>query len=400
MKGREEQSLIFPGVSEKEIERRHRRVKEIMEQEGIAALIVAGSQVNYGSGSHHVRYLTNIGIYFGESYLVFSSKEEPVLFCRSKNQALVNATQVWGVRTQGSGYTKFARDIATYLNELKVQHEKIGVVGIEFMPAYVFLEICQLLPETKFVFVSDVLLNLRMIKTEEELNLVRKAGEIADQAYMAIKETARPGVWEYEVSAAVEKAYLSNGASFPSFLLLASGESTALLDLAGSHRRLREGDTIVEEFSPCYGGYWVQWGRPYVLGKPSRDMEKLFEVALEAYHLTERELRPGKTLGQVRKKIDYFIEERGYTPFITGLQFIGLDMIEQGFLVSGEGRSVKPIAYPIDDKELSPGMVVVIQPNVVTRDLSKGMLLIDTCIITEGAPEILSHSPLKYTSIL
>lgn len=180
---------------------------------------------------------------------------------------------------------------------------------------------------------------------------------------------------------------------------MTSGESTPLLGAAGSHRRLRKGDTIINELTPCYGGYWVQWGRPFVLGKANHDMEKLFEVTLEAYHLTEQELRPGKTLGQVRKRIDNFIEERGYTPFITGLQFIGLDIIEQGFWVSGEGRSVKPIPYPIDDKQLSPGMVVVIQPNVVTRDLSKGMLLIDTCIVTEGAPEILSHSPLIYTSI-
>jgi len=400
MKTRENQPRIIPGVSEKEIQRRHRRAKEIMEQQGIAALIVAGSQVNYGSGSHHVRYLSNIGIFYGESYLVFPSNGEPVLFCRSKNQALVNATQVSGVRTQGSSYTTFARDIAAYLNELKLQREKIGVLGIEIMPTYVYLDLCQLLPEAKFVFISDLFLNLRMIKTEEELNLVRKAGEIADHAYVAIKETARPGVPEYEVSAAVEKAYLSNGASFPCFLLLTSGESTPFLDCAGSPRRLREGDTIVNEFTPCYGGYWVQWGRPFVIGKPSRVMEDLFEVALEAYHLTERELRPGKTLGQVRDKIHSFIEERGYAWLISGLQFIGLDIIEQAFLVSGEGRSVKPIAYPIMEKQLSPGMVVVIQPNVVTKDLSKGMLLIDTCIITEGAPEIVSHSPLKYTSIL
>ena len=55
----------------------------------------------------------------------------------------------------------------------------------------------------------------------------------------------------------------------------------------------------------------------------------------------------------------------------------------QPFIVSGEGFSVKPISRPTDQKPLSPGMVVVIQPNVVTKELSKGMLLIDTCIITD-----------------
>jgi len=77
MKIREEQARIIPGVSEEEIKERHRKAKEIMKQERISVLIVAGSQVNCGSGSHHIRYLTNIGIFDSESYLVFPFEETP-----------------------------------------------------------------------------------------------------------------------------------------------------------------------------------------------------------------------------------------------------------------------------------------------------------------------------------
>jgi Xaa-Pro aminopeptidase len=120
---------------------------------------------------------------------------------------------------------------------------------------------------------------------------------------------------------------------------------------------------------------------------------------LEAYHRARQELKPGKTFGEVRDAVHAFIRGKGYTWLSGAIQFIGLDVTEQAFFVSGGKDTIKPISRPIDRKELSPGMVVVIQPNVVTEDLSKGMLLIDTCIIRRGSPEILSHSPLTYTSI-
>jgi Xaa-Pro dipeptidase len=398
VKPRKNQPLIIPGVSEEEIKRRHRMAREIMKREGIAAIIVAGSQVSYGSGSHHIRYLTNYGVYYAEGYLVFPYAGEPVLFCRSKNSEYT-ASQVAAVSTRMSSFPTFARDMSLYLQELKVEGEKIGIVGLEVMPAYVYLDLCQVLPKAKFVFISKLFLEQRLIKTEEEKDLTRKAGEIADQAYTAIKTTARTGVWEYEVSAAVEQAFAAKGALSPAFILISSGESPSFPAFPGSQRRLNQGDTILNELTPSYGGYWVQWGRPFVVGKPSRQMEDLFKITLEAYHFVEKELRPGRTFGQLRETSRLFIENRGYTWLSGAIQFIGLDITEQACFVTGEKYSVKPVFRPIDERELSPGMIVVNQPNVVTTDLSKGMLLIDTCIVTEGDPEVLSHSPLEYTRV-
>lgn len=398
MKTRKNQPLVVPLISDKEMNRRHQEVKKIMEKGGLAALIVSGSQVNFGSGSHHIRYLTNFGVYYGEVNLVFPLAGEPVLFCRSINQEYT-ASQVSFVSTRVSSQPAFARDVAGYVKELRLEEAKIGIVGGEVMPAYVFIELCQLLPKVKFSFVSHELLNLRMVKSKEELDMTRKAGEIADSAYKAIQKTARPGVWEYEVLAAAEQAFLANGAFSPSFLLLSSGKSPSFPGAPASHRRLEKGDTILEELSPCYGGYWVQWGRPFVLGKPSEDLEDLFQVTLEAYHLVLEELRPGNIIGQLRKKLSAFVEGRGYIWLARPDQFIGLDITEQNFFITGEKYSAKPVFRPIDERELLPGMVVVNQPNIVTKDLSKGMLLIDTCIVTEKEPEVLSHSPLKYTVI-
>ncbi len=56
MKVKKNQPLLLPGVSDARIEMRQRKARGIMEKEGIAALVVAGSQVNYGSGSHHIKY--------------------------------------------------------------------------------------------------------------------------------------------------------------------------------------------------------------------------------------------------------------------------------------------------------------------------------------------------------
>ncbi len=398
MKSRPEQPWILPEMSEGEIRRRHRKLEEEMTKRNIHCLVVAGSQVNYGAGSDNIRYLSNYGIFYGEGYIVFPLSGEPRLFCRSMNQEF-NAKVISLIPTQISGYPIFARDIANYMKDLKLEGEKIGIVGAEIMPTNVFVDLKQRLPKADFHFVSDILLEMRLIKSAEELAFVEKAGEIADYAYEAIVKTAKPGRKEYELLAAIEEALTFHGAFYPSFILLCSGPSPVFPPSPASYRTLERGDTILQEISPCYGGYWIQWGRPFVIGEPDRKLYELYEVAMEVYQVLLKEIKPGVTFENVTNVAHDLIKTRGFTWVAGATQFIGLDITEMASMARGNAGSLEMVSRPIDKRTLESGMVIVNQPNIVTPDLRKGMLMIDTVIVTKDGCKVVSKAPLDYAKL-
>ncbi len=392
------QPWVLPQISDEEIQRRQSRLKDEMAKHNLSCLVIAGSQVNYGSGSDNIFYITNYRIYYGEGYIVFPISGEARMFCRSMNQEF-NARVVSTIPTQVSGYPIFARDIANYIKELKCEHENIGIVGGEVMPTNVFLDLSQRLSEARFSFISEILLEMRSIKSSEELAFVEKAGEIADYAYKAISDTAKVGRKEYEIYGAVEGALSSHGAYSPSFILLCSGPHPAFPPSPSSHRVLNLGDTILEEISPCYGGQWIQWGRPFSIGKADPQLYELFEVAMTVYKTIQNKIKPGVTFEAVTKAAHDVITENGYTWLAPSTQFIGLDLTEMASMAKGTSKNLEMIARPMDKRPLQAGMVIVNQPNVVTKDFKKGMLIIDTVIVTQTGCKVVSKAPLEFAQI-
>jgi Xaa-Pro dipeptidase len=398
MKFHEGQPWILPRISDHEIQRRHQRLREEMKKRNLGCLVIAGSQVNYGAGSDNVRYLSNYGIFYGEGYIVFPLSGEARMFCRSVNQEF-NARTISCIPTQVSGYPVFARDMANFIKDLKSEEENIGIVGVEIMPTSVFLDMQQRLPKANFLFVSEILLEMRFIKSPEELAFVEKAGEIADYAYDAILKTAKPGRKEYEVFAAIEQALTSHGAASPSFILLNSGPSPAFPPTPGSHRTLELHDTILEEISPCYGGYWVQWARPVSLGEPDKELYKLFDVTTEVYQFIDKAIKPGITYEALTKTAHDLILSKGYTWLAPATQLIGLDITEAASMAKGTPKNLEMVPRPMDKRQLEPGMVIVNQPNVVTKDFKKGMMIIDTVIVTQDGCKVVSKAPLEYAKV-
>ena len=398
MKLHEGQPWILPRISDEEIQRRQQRLREEMAKRDISCLVIAGSQVNYGAGSDNVRYLSNYGIYYGEGYIVFPMSGKARMFCRSVNQEF-NARIASTIPTQLSGYPIFARDIANFIKDMRLEKEKIGIVGVEIMPTNVFLDLQQRLHKANFLFVSDILLEMRFIKSPEELAFIEKAGQIADYAYDAILNAAKPGRKEYEVFAAVEQALTSHGAASPSFILLNSGPSPAFPPAPSSHRTLELHDTILEEISPCYGGHWVQWGRPVAIGEPGKKLLELFRVAMEVYQTIKEGLKPGVTFEDLTKSAHDLIVKNGYTWLAPAIQYIGLDITENASMAKGKHGNIEMVPRPMDKHPFEAGVVIVNQPNVVTKDLEKGMLVIDTYIVTENGCKVVSKAPLEYTRV-
>src|SRR5947209_5556437 len=175
----------YPRFTEVEFSRRYAAVREVMRTADIAALILCGTTSAY----HEVLYLSNF-ITTRETFLVFPGEGEPTLFIQYYNH-IPNTRQVAcipDVRWGGSDTTTAAAD---NLLERGLAESHIGLVGPISFKQYASLK--KKLPGAIFVDFTPQMVQLRLIKSEEEIEFLRKGAEFSDRAIEELEQQARPG---------------------------------------------------------------------------------------------------------------------------------------------------------------------------------------------------------------
>lgn len=211
---------------------------------------------------------------------------------------------------------------------------------------------------------------LRMVKSPEEVEWMRKGAVLSDRAVLALRDGLRPGVDEYELGALVEASYLSQGGTnhIHYFGVTSMSDPDLCVPLQWPRaRRVEEGDVLVSEISASWWGYPGQVLRTMILaGEPTALYAELHEVAEAAYRRVLAAIRPGARPGEVVDAAS-LIEDAGFTTY---------DDLVHGF---GGGYLPPVIASrsrgdaPVPDLVFAAGMTVVIQPNVVTPDHRAGV---------------------------
>jgi len=380
----------IPVMPKEEGERRHRAIREQMEFRGIDCLIVAGHQGNYGARTSSFRYISNYSMWFDDEYIVFPLEGESFLIAFNSAHYDWAKRVCWiPVKTRGiSGARNYVNDIVAVVKERGYEEGTLGIVDPETMPAYVYSGLLQKLPRAKFVNARDLLAQVRLVKSPIEIEFLERAGECADKGFEAIKAVAKRGAKDREVWNAMESALTAHGAEPPSFSLYASGpfeEKGINAPYGPVDRVLKDGDQVVSEITPSYGGYWVQLCRPVSLGKPSDQVKRTFDVHVEMYHKTVEMFRPGIVYGDIDVKMREMAKENGFDPNNAfSVQHIGLDIIERI-----PKRTV-----------LRPGMAIVNHPWIEYppgKGEWGGHMIGDTYIITESKPKCLSKRPFEMT---
>lgn len=224
---------------------------------------------------------------------------------------------------------------------------------------------------------------LRMVKDEEELKLVRRAAQIADEAFENILSEIRPGVSEREIAFRLEVLMRERGASSSSFdMIVASGKRSALPHGTASEKVIEKGDLVTLDFGAVYEGYVSDLTRTVVLGKPSEKQKEIYDIVLEACNRTIQALKPGMTGKEADAIARDYISAKGYGEYFghsTG-HGIGLE-VHEGPRLSGLNG----------DDILIPGMIVTVEPGIYLPDLG-GVRIEDDVLITETGCEVLTHS--------
>jgi Xaa-Pro aminopeptidase len=224
---------------------------------------------------------------------------------------------------------------------------------------------------------------LRLVKTDEEIAVVREAAEIADKTFSHIVNYIKPGMTELAVSNEMEMHMRSLGASSSSFeTIVASGLRSALPHGVASDKVIEQGDMITLDFGAYYKGYVSDITRTIAVGEPSDKLREIYSVVLKAQLNGVKHFRAGITGIEADALTRDIIKDAGYGQYFghsTG-HGIGLEVHE------GPALSMK------GDKTLRPGMIVTCEPGIYIPGIG-GVRIEDDVVITEKGCEILTSSP-------
>ncbi|MCD6373024.1 MAG: aminopeptidase P family protein [Thermococcus sp.] len=258
--------------------------------------------------------------------------------------------------------------------------KKVGIEGkTSFSSVQTFREKVGI---ERFELLDEVIKELRIIKTPEEIEIIEAACKIADMAMMAALEEISEGKREREIAAKMEYVMKMNGAEKPAFdTIIASGWRSALPHGVASDKRIEKGDLVVIDEGALYHRYHSDTTRTIVLGTPTEKQKDMYQAVLEAQMKGVEAARPGITAKELDTIVREVINEYGY-----GDKFIHS---------TGHGLGLEIHEWPrvsqFDETELKPGMVITIEPGVYIPKLG-GVRIEDTILITENGARRLTKT--------
>lgn len=379
---------MYPRFTAAEFARRHDAARAMMAREGLDALVVYGDSSLNRHNQADVHYLSG---FLGnrDNYAAMTRAAGPVLFVQSHNH-VPNALEISAIETRWGGDDS-AVTVGEWVRDACPTTAVMGYVGD--VPARAYLTWQRLLPGWSCADVTSAFRRLRLKKSPEEMDWLRRGVALTDAAVENLIRGARPGLREYELGALIEESALPGG-GLPHLYYISSTPqdhpSACVPRQNLSHRIVERGDVITCEISISYWGYSGQAHRPIFVGvEPNPLYRRLCEVALDAYARCAAILRPGATVEDVLDAADV-IHEAGFTVndgFLHGFA-IGLLPPSVGTRQTAR-RPHPPFAF-------EAGMCVVVQPNPVTHDGRAGVQIGNLFHITDTGAECLHRLPVQY----
>ena len=230
---------------------------------------------------------------------------------------------------------------------------------------------------------QSLLDELRAAKDEDELEAMKKAQKITDDAFRAILNFIRPGMTEREVAARLVYEMLRLGAEKVSFdPIVAAGPNGSRPHAVPGNRVVESGMFITMDFGCKVDGYCSDMTRTVAVGQPDEEMERVYETVLAAQRAGINAARAGVTGSDIDAAARRVIEEAGYGEYFTHSfgHSLGIEIHES------------PNASPKEQREMPVGAVISAEPGIYIPG-KFGVRIEDVLILKEGGCEDITRSP-------
>ncbi len=409
---------FMPQMSLEERDRRWDKVRKKMLMAGLDGLVFLGNDIYWGMGMANLRYMFQVDSQIGADAL-FLLNGEPVVWNavahmnRPTNMYLSIQKWVRDFRSRGGMAV-----IADELRERKLASSKIGLIGfsstIQTSSSLLHDDVValkKLLPDAQFTDASWLLQEMRMVKSEEEIGMLRKAGKIARKVVDAMRDSAQAGLPDAHVYAEMVRTQIANGAEPNIFNLFAAGpvehpahELWHLLHgceqpLTPSMRPLAQGDIIVAEWHTKYGGYRCHTEYTVYLGKKAPpQLQRIWDISVECLHASREALTAGRTIREAVEMIRKPARQAGLDFVELGFHAMGTASPEFPTVIYKEGFGGDALnGHQIGDMVLEEGMCF--GNNLDLHDVNwkpdVGCMLSDFMVVRPGQAECLIGTPLE-----
>ncbi|MBR4384601.1 MAG: aminopeptidase P family protein [Selenomonadaceae bacterium] len=225
---------------------------------------------------------------------------------------------------------------------------------------------------------------LRQVKDAAEIEMIRKACEIADNAFTKVLEVIRPNVREIEIAAELEYFMRKLGSERAAFdTIVASGIRGSLPHGIATEKKICAGELVTMDFGATFCGYCSDITRTVAVGKISPDQKKIYDAVHDAQLYGLEIITAGKSCKEVDSAVRDRLRDADYGEFF---------MHSLGHGVGLEIHEEPRLSSLSNCEELLPNMIVTDEPGVYIKNFG-GVRIEDTVLVTDGRAETLTRSP-------
>jgi Xaa-Pro aminopeptidase len=363
---------------------RLRRERLSKAQQAVAASV---ADLLFVFRTEDARYLTGYRHHLGPTPLlgnatvVLGADAPPLLFtmdyehCRARMPWIAeDSLQPRANFREEVGIRKWADTVESLVGSLAGK-----TVGVDLWTPTLEAGLRRAFPDTEFVDGYTILMEAKIIKTEDEVACLKIANSVTEAGMDAARAALKPGARECEVLASAWYAMTALGSEWTQCSnIVASGPYTAPYRRFTSDRVIRNGDMVIIDIGGCFNGYWGDLTRTWVCGdiRPTEEERQLHQKCYDALWNACAMSRPGNTTADVFAAADPYV----------------LDSLGHG---SGMAPWEPPYFSPHtkdDPTELRPGMQFNLEPYAGEPAVA-GFRLENNLVVTDGDPDIYTTYP-------
>jgi Xaa-Pro dipeptidase len=377
------QSKERPMASLQERDRRYQALRAAMASQGLEVLIIHGRGGYSDRGA--VRYVADLYMWGGETYVILPRQAEPILF--QPGYMGFAWAQAAGWIADNRSAVEPPTAVAETLLDLGLGRTRIGIVGLETtLPVRSLRTLEACLPGATLQDATALLNKIKIVKSAEEIGYLRETSEIMKRGFTAMEAILAPGVTERQLVAQAESVMRLHGMADGFALISRSTRDPVMRPPTEDIVQKEDVITCDWEFAGPHG-YCLELSGQYSFRRPPDKLRRVFEAQMETYQRCLEVMKPGVSSARILETIAATYQRHGFElPGVSGfgpVQFhvhgIGLDFTE-------------PPLVPGHDLALEEGMVVALHPHIGPEDRpSPPVEILDNVLVTSAGGERLTR---------
>jgi Xaa-Pro aminopeptidase len=358
---------------------RKKRLTDAMKDAGLDALLVYG---NAWQGDY-LRYSTDFGILEGQALAIVRSDGHITLYVDSALEADRAALDCPDVECV------LALDLVGEVDRAmnRMRNQRIGAAPRRLLPRRIAARASDLNLSDETSFVDRLLMG----KLDSEIAAIRKSAKLADAGYKVFMQAARVGRADYELVAEAEAFFRTNGVD-DNFQIIGVGGVEVKGMAPPSGRRLKRGDMVTTELTPCVDGYYAQICRTLVVGEPTAEQKGAHALWRESMEAGIATVRDGVTAADIAKAENDVFRKHGMGKYTTS-EFTRVRGHGMGLFADTKPHILEDVTTRID-----AGMALIVHPNTYHPAVGY-MVLGDGLAVTKDGCKVLTGTARELFSV-